>query len=555
MTPTAARGFERMLAAASDEGAQWRTSRDEKGWRLRSTAALPALEAGDGSVHHLWNAAGSAHHRAGRPWTEAAAHADACGLLMHAAGGGILHGSVSGAQVLYTAEVDTAVLFSTRLRWLTHALDRLTPDWQAWAEILSFGAPVGGHTTFEGMRRLQPMEYAEVSSEGNSPPRRRQARWSWAEHEPRPVKDMQAVTEQVVADMAEFMRPAAAAGASNPMLSGGRDSRMLTALALREAPDAESVTAWTTSSDTGSALEEIVGARAAHALGVGQRIVTGRYDEVDRDLRAYADAVDHQASFHVWLTPVARRLGAAEGPIFDGIGGGVFFGGGFADSSVRSSSESLSAQRAASRSHYLLEANRVLSSALTASLRGSARSRAVEVARPYESHPNGHTLASYLMRTVPGIALAPARVLGRSRPTIMPMISDAVVSAALQLPHEAKAEGAWYPQLLKAADARLAGMPTADDLLGMHHHKRRMASREGARAVAGLIRSGPASLLLSPALRDADPQEGSGLVAWQRALSTTRTQHLLKGLSMLSLWLEDYGPRLTDADPLGVHRA
>ncbi|WP_258933347.1 hypothetical protein [Nesterenkonia pannonica] len=152
MTPTAARGFERMLAAASDEGAQWRTSREEKGWRLRSTAALPALEAGDGSVHHLWNAAGSAHHRAGRPWTEAAAHADACGLLMHAAGGGILHGSVSGAQVLYTAEVDTAVLFSTRLRWLTHALDRLTPDWQAWAEILSFGAPVGGHTTFEGMR-------------------------------------------------------------------------------------------------------------------------------------------------------------------------------------------------------------------------------------------------------------------------------------------------------------------------------------------------------------------------------------------------------------------
>src|SRR5699024_9939373 len=119
--------------------------------------------------------------------------------------------------------------------------------------------------------------------------------------------------------MRPYLEPA---GPANPMLSGGRDSRMRTALARREAPQPQQVTAWTTSSDAGSALEELIGARVAQRLGVPQQIIVGGYADFGQDFRRYVDAVDYQASFHFWLTPVAQRLGQQSGPVFDRLGGG-----------------------------------------------------------------------------------------------------------------------------------------------------------------------------------------------------------------------------------------
>jgi len=131
----------------------------------------------------------------------------------------------------------------------------------------------------------------------------------------------------------------------------------------------------------------------------------------------------------------------------------------------------------------------------------------------------------------------------------MPMIGDHVVRLALELPHRIKADGAWYPDLLTASDPRLRGMATADDLVRTHHHKRRIASREGAGYLARLIRGSAVRDLLSHTLAEADPQDPHGLVVWQRLLNSQRSQHLIRGLAVLALWLQDYGSQLRDTDP------
>ena len=135
------------------------------------------------------------------------------------------------------------------------------------------------------------------------------------------------------------------------------------------------------------------------------------------------------------------------------------------------------------------------------------------------------------------------------------MVTDQVARLALQLPHHAKAEGAWYPRLLATTDPALRGMATADDLTGTRHHKRRIASREGARYLAGVIRGGPAAELLSAELAAADPATARGVLVWQKLLNSQRPQHLIRGLAMLTLWLDQYGTVLDTTDALRIGHA
>lgn len=545
-----------MTHRAAADGVHLSVDINQPGAVLRGNSALKVTQGADGALRAGWNAAGGVTtSMLSHPWTETARRADACGLRV-TDGTGVVHGSVSGAQVLYTYLADGAVFFSTRLRWLAETADRLSPDWQSWAEVIAFGAPLEGRTTFTEFRRLMPMEFARLEAVGGLGLDRE--KWPWEDYLPRTPADLSDITHQTVEEMADDMRPALEEGGpANPMLSGGRDSRMLTALALRESPEPSQVTAWTTSSDAGSALEELVGARVAKRLGVRQRIVVGGYADFENDFRRYADSVDHQASFHFWLTPVAEELRNQSGPVFDGLGGGVLLGGGFADPPGADSLDTagLVEARIAARTRYLSASTAVFTSDATEALRTRSRDRAEPMVRSYLDHPNGHTLAAYRMRTVPGIAQAPAKVLGGSRPTLMPMLNDRVAQLALELPHSCKADGAWYPDLLTAADPRLRGMKTADDLIGTHHHKRRIASREGAGFLAALIQQSPARQLLSEALKEADPQHPRGLVLWQRLLNSQRSQHLIRGLAVLALWLDDYGVTLTDVDPRGIVHA
>lgn len=459
----------------------------------------------------------------------------------------VLHPSHSAAQPVYVHQVGGSVYYSSRLRWLAETAGRLAPDWSAWAEIISLGAPILGRTTFVGIRRLQPGEYIRVSAEGR--PELTSTPWAWVDHVPDPKLSVQEATSATLDAIRHEIAPhlsvdTAAEGFVNPMLSGGRDSRLLTALALRDSPTPERVTTWTTSSDTGTALEELIAARTAELLGVRQRIVSPWVSSFERDFRDYADYVDYQASFHVWLIPPARELETARGAVLDGIGGGVFLGGGFPDPADTDTlnEEQLIDARFYGRAHYLYRGSDVLAAGVTEAVTLRSRSDFDPMAREYVDHPNGHTLTAYLARTLPGISPAPARVLGAKRTAVMPILSDGAVGITLQLPHAKKADGAWYPLLLQAADARLADLPTAADLTKPRRHLRRTASREAARYFSQTLLSSPVRRLLAPSVQTASIKE------WQSLLNHGRSLHLIRGLTMMALWIEDFGEVLSEVD-------
>ena len=422
----------------------------------------------------------------------------------------------------------------------------LNPDWDAWAQILAFGAPLAGRTPFTQFRRLQPEEefvVAEGAGRGAGDVVRKR-RWSWAGIDVDPQLEPEDLTDHVLT----AIRSAIARlpeGHLNPMLSGGRDSRLLTALALVERGN-QNLTAWTTSSDTGTSMEELVAARVARILEIDHQIIAPQHSQFAEEFADYARAVEYMSSFHVWLMPVARELTKSPGTILDGLGGGVILGGGFPDEpqlSAGATDEDILASRFTRMARYLDAAEDVFTPGVSQVLKERCWSDFQAVAEPFAQHPNGATLTAYLTRTLPGISMAPTRVLGSAQPTVMPIVDDDVVTAALQIQHAKKDDGAWYPHLLKTVDSRLTELPTAADLTRRRQHVRRGASAAAARWYRDLLLGSSVEPLLSERLRTAE------IAHWSALLSKTKPQHLIRGLAMLVLWCDEYGERLNSVHP------
>src|SRR5699024_11015177 len=68
---------------------------------------------------------------------------------------------ISGAVPVCGAVEGGRARLSSRVAALT-ADAPVRADWNAWADILAAGAPLGGKTTFQGVRRRQPWESVNV---------------------------------------------------------------------------------------------------------------------------------------------------------------------------------------------------------------------------------------------------------------------------------------------------------------------------------------------------------------------------------------------------------
>src|SRR5690625_2612514 len=140
----------------------------------------------------------------------------------------------------------------------TFAVDPL-----AVSQMVAGSGPLGGRTLVEGIRRLQPGErlradgYGLALAQGDD----------WYAVEP-DTDDPPALRET----LREAIRGLPQQPPLISLLSGGWDSRLLLALA-REAGITDRVRAYTTSSDTGTVLEELVAAQVADHLDVFHRIV------------------------------------------------------------------------------------------------------------------------------------------------------------------------------------------------------------------------------------------------------------------------------------------
>lgn len=447
------------------------------------------------------------------------------------AAAGILHTAVSGAVPLYLDEHDAH--FSSRLDPLVRTRTAAPrPDWDAWAHVIAAGAPLEGRTTFAGIRRLGPWTRVTVGPAGE--PHIATDGWPWLEIEAIPGTGLDALRDA----LADTVRSTAALGPLASLLSGGWDSRVLATLAARVD---SGTSAWTTSSDTGHALEELVAVQVADRLGLAHKIVPPRWDRFGDDLRHFAHAVEHQTSFHIWAVPLADALADTGATVLDGIGGGIFVGGAFPD---HGSAQPLIDQRFDRLTHYLDAAAAVLHPNVAAQVRDRTRASFERVAAPLEDHPFGAAFTAYLCRTLPGISLSPFGLFADASPVAAPFVSDTVVRAALAIPLEEHAEGRLYPALLRLLHPELADLPTAADLAPPHRRrKRRVSSTDAAMAIRDLVIADPVRGLLAPRLAEA------GLETWRRLLDRTKSQHLIRGLAMLALWLQRYTPDLDGPGP------
>lgn len=490
-------------------------------------------------------------------WEQAARDADVAGVTVSDGGELSLHAGVSGVQPVYVEISGGVVYFATHLNVLLETTtQRVRPDWTGWAQIIGLGAPLAGRTTVEEIKRLNPME--QVRLRPGQSPKRSMAVWPWEQVTPEAGVDPRSLTGEVLDAMREQIKELPETPLQ-PMLSGGRDSRLLAGLACEltgpngggvdeTAPN--TLTAWTTSSDTGTTLEELTAARVASRMEISHRIVPARHDAFSQDFRDYAKVTGYQASFHIWLMPVARELAKQRGTVLDGLGGGVFLGGGFPDrpGSTSGGLGEVVEGRFSRLSRYLQVAEELLAPGVGDMLTARSREDFNILAEPLAEHPQGATLTAYLTRTLPGISMAPAAVLGGSLPTAVPMMSHAVVSQALRLTHGKKRDGAWYPDLLRRVRPEFAEIPTAADLTVVRQHVRRGASVEAATWYRSLILGSPVAELLGERLRHGEPR------LWQRQLERTRAQHLIRGLALLALWLDQYSGKLVDVDVAALHQ-
>ncbi|WP_166354818.1 asparagine synthase-related protein [Phytoactinopolyspora limicola] len=525
------------------------------GVRSLVTAPSGAMRADAGAVR--WREPSGPDQRLGVSWSpcplpdtppasasEAARAHDAFSLVVEG-DTARLQAGISGAVPVYVDmnDVDGAdgLHFCTRIEPLVRTGAPIAqPDWNAWAHILAAGGPLGGRTTFAGIRRLQP--WSRVSVQPGAPPTVTDGQWPWLDITAQPGAGVDAVSAALAAVVTELKSRTDV----TTLLSGGWDSRILTVLAARSEPRrsaagfvigaspraAEVPTAWTTSSDTGTVMEELVAAQVAEELGIQHEIVPPVRDQFGADLKQFARSVDHQTSFHIWLVPLARALMGTSRTVLDGLGGGLFVGGAFPDAG---DGRPLLDQRFDRLTRYLLGAEEILHPRVVAEIRDRTRAGFEDVAGPLVDHPFGSTFTAYLTRTLPGISLAPYGLMATAAPVATPFLDDDVVRAALAIPAAEHADGRLYPQVLRAFSETLADLPTAFDLTPRRRvHQRRVASPEAAQVFRDLLTRDPVRELLAPELAAA------GLATWQAYLDLTRPQHLIRGLATLALWLEQY---------------
>ena len=460
-----------------------------------------------------------------------AAEHDVVGLE-HRAGQVILRGAESGALPLYVDATEHGVFFASQLDVLVATRSyRPTPDLTGLLQMVTTSGPFAGRTTISGIKRLGP---GDVLIREDSGVIRWDNQWSWPQIQPGGITpaSLSAVLREELSTLAKS-RPLVS------LLSGGWDSRLLLAGAYYT-QGRHPIRGFTTSSDTGTVMEELVAAQVAEHLSLPHQIVMPRRDQFAADLRHFAEAVDFQTAFHVWLVPLARALAAgsqaanADVPptILDGLGGGLFIGGAFADGDAGTT---VADKRLAGSLRYLPAATRVLRPAVARQAADRIRADTEPVVREYLDHPFGHTFTAYLTRTLPGISLAPHGLMARVGNVVTPFVNPRVVRTALALPPAEHADGRLYPELLRSIDPVLADLATAQEQVPWPRpHPRRITSREAIGVLRGLLAQDPVRELVAPELLDAGPEH------WRRVLATTGGQHLIRGLAVLSLWSDVY---------------
>lgn len=450
--------------------------------------------------------------------------------------GAALRGDEAGVVPLYYRFVADGVLFGSRVDDLVRVGDGdLHADWSAWAGILTASLPVGDRTPFEEIRRLLPDRYLSArDGRVRSAPRT----WAWTEIDATAAPR----TEEILGALREAITPLSGAAVTLP-LSGGWDSRLLGALLAEQA--GTRVEAITVDTDVGHRNEQRFAAAVAGQLGFPHRIATPRTGGYVADAEQVMRALDFQTGFHVWGIEL-QRAHAGDRPVIDGLAGGVLLKNPFVSerlAQARSGRERLDAVwRRLSAS---LAPGRLIGQGVAEAVESEARADFRRWSEPLVDHPADAKLAVYGSRTLRAIALATSQLWGTTASMVTPYIVPDVARLGLALPTDVDDPQGAFRDLLASIDPVLVDLPSTNTSPAPSPvHPRRELSPEAHawyrrqvchEAVAGLLAPGAVGHIRSG---------GAWLTGQGRGLTQP-----MRGLAVLSTWLQVYGDVLADASP------
>jgi hypothetical protein len=524
-----ARVMERLLAASPRGLEEVHRSPSAVLW---STGEPENWSAGRRSGYLWWSAAGGPPQP--KSWQEAAERRLAAGLVIDQ-DGAVLHTDALGLNELNVRRLDDALYFSARIDPLIALDDEpLHMDWSAWANLLAVMTPLGDETPFSEIRHVEPAAAwrAVPGRPGQLAVERFEPSWVAAEPDDPPTP------EEMVALIAE--RIPHRAGPVAIGLSGGWDSRLLAALAVRR-PGSQ-IEAWTTSTDDGLD-RDIDGARTVAAvLGVPHHVVKPGPEAWVEDHRQVWQRTQYQTLDHGWVMPYARVMHRLRTPLIDGcLGDGLLR----SRDDFREVSQTTDPERARTITWQALSKRlprqpEVWAPGVGDAIGDLSQAAFARVLRPLEGHHAMSILARILTR-YRGIFASPNWLLGPEAEVWLPFADPDVINAALRVPLAAREGHAYYREML-AEVPHVATLPSTNDPGDRPAPgPRRKTSPAALAALAESIApDDEVRALLGPRLQQAltDPEIRARQAQWVGPL------YILQWASMLARWRGEYGSRV-----------
>ncbi|MEV5408284.1 asparagine synthase C-terminal domain-containing protein [Thermopolyspora sp. NPDC052614] len=452
-----------------------------------------------------------------------------------------LHTGAFGLIDVYYLEAGGAIYFAGLIEpLLTLARTPYEVNWDAWAAILRLTYPLLDDTPYREIKRLPGATALTWSrSRERVTVDRRAPRWVREE----PI-DRGVTARDVVALLHEALKPYD----DRPLLvpvSGGYDSRLLASVAVARRMDVES---WTTSPDDGLDNDIDFARYITRELGIRHRIIP-------QDAAAYPDEalwtarrLEYLTSHHAWYAPFAREVHKGGRAIVDGLAGGPLM------KNFLITADAVDAGSGASRRAALLRAlatGEPHLPVLSERALGWIDERVAEAFAQATSMLRGHRaelpLSVLHTRTARGIARSPVNLAGPEVTPIFPFLHAEFFDAALSVPVTRKEGGRFYREILRAANPRVASLPSTNVPL---LPTRRVPLRSGGPAAREwnhrmLRRTAEIDGLLSDQMRDVIDRGPDALTAF----NSWNSRFWLRGLALFGAWLTDYADTLGDLTP------
>ncbi|MEV7964827.1 asparagine synthase-related protein [Sphaerisporangium sp. NPDC088356] len=501
---------------------------------LWSTGEPENWSAGSRSGYLWWPAAGGPPQP--HSWQDAAERRLAAGLVVDHQGA-VLHTDALGLNELNIRPLGDALYFSARIDPLVQLDDGpLHVDWSAWANLLVMTTQIGDETPFSEIRHLEPATAWRAT--GGRPERLRRERFepAWLAAEP----DKPPAPEEMVDLLAD--RIPHRAGPVAIGLSGGWDSRLLAALAVRR-PGSQ-IEAWTTSTDDGLDLDVTHAATVAAALGVPHHVVKPGPEAWLEEHRQVWRRTQYQTLHHGWAMPYARAVHRLRAPLIDGCLG---------DGLLRTRADHPEVARATSPerartitwkalSTHFPRQPEVWAPGAGEALADLSLSAFDRVTKPAEGHHAMPVLARLLTR-YRGIFSSPSWLLGPEAEVWLPFADPDVITSALRVPLSAREGHAYYRAMLGHGAPEVASLPSTNDPGDRPEPgpQRKTSPAALASLAESIAQSPEVRALLGPRLLATltDAELRARQTRWSGPL------YVLQWASMLARWHGEYSSRLS----------